>query len=290
MKRHPPSEFPFLGHIGQFWSSYSAVYRATKDGYPFNFGYHVMILVIGTSTTVEYALRSAYETLIGRVSELTQTHGMTEEDRFGARVAQDYVDFIRVRPWYEYDFKDKLVAPVDRNCAVGTGPAAQVGAQVRADHGVRHRRRSTAGSSGEVPRASLRCPAADHGSLLDHLPDGVERELPELKILQRLPDGAVLVTVPRYEAFTRYSGDTRARRERRFREIAGNRGVILVSVLGPGWSGGSEPDGPRVLFTQPILTQPGRKRVALVVPVSLLWRRAQHAVARGDDVEHVFDY
>ena len=108
VRDHPPSEFPFWGHIRQFWGSYHAVYRETRRGYPTNYGYHVMIMVIGVSTTVEYALRSAYEAVIGRVTELTATHGPTEEDRYGARVAQEYVDFIRVRPWYEFDYVGAL--------------------------------------------------------------------------------------------------------------------------------------------------------------------------------------
>jgi hypothetical protein len=80
VREHTPSDFPFWGHIGQLWRSYGAVTRATRD-YPFNPGYHVMICVIATSTTVEYAIRSAYETVIGRLSELTAVHGLTEEDR-----------------------------------------------------------------------------------------------------------------------------------------------------------------------------------------------------------------
>src|SRR5437764_514515 len=39
---------------------------------------------------------------------LTCTHGPTAEDRLGAEVAQDYVDFIRVQPWYEYDFASRM--------------------------------------------------------------------------------------------------------------------------------------------------------------------------------------
>src|SRR5689334_1861545 len=67
-KDHSPSEFPFLGHIGQLWESYAAVTRATMDDrFAFNGGYHVMIMVIGVSTTVEYAIRSAYETIVGRL-------------------------------------------------------------------------------------------------------------------------------------------------------------------------------------------------------------------------------
>ena len=74
-KERPPSEFPFWGHIGQFWQSYGAVYRRDPARYPFNSEYHVMIAVIGASTTVEYALRSAYETIVGRVSEATAACG-----------------------------------------------------------------------------------------------------------------------------------------------------------------------------------------------------------------------
>src|SRR5439155_1295656 len=84
--------------LRQFWQGYGAVYSATRKDYPFNFGYHVMVMVIGTSTTAEYALRAAYETLIGRLGELTATHGLTDEDRYAAAVAQDYVDFIRIDP------------------------------------------------------------------------------------------------------------------------------------------------------------------------------------------------
>ena len=70
VKHSPPSAFPFFGHLRQFWSSYRYVYRATRDR-PLNTEYHVMIMVIGVSTTVEYALRSAYENVFGRLSELT---------------------------------------------------------------------------------------------------------------------------------------------------------------------------------------------------------------------------
>ena len=66
-----------------------------------------MIWVIGTSTTVEYALKSVYENTIGRATELVRS-GPTEEDLFAARFARAYVDFINVEPWYKYDFKREL--------------------------------------------------------------------------------------------------------------------------------------------------------------------------------------
>ena len=77
-----------------------------------------MVMVIGVSTSVEYVIRAAYETLVGRLSELASPRGLTEEDRYGARVAQDYVDFIRDSPWYEYDFAARLARAVARDLAV----------------------------------------------------------------------------------------------------------------------------------------------------------------------------
>jgi hypothetical protein len=56
------------------------VTRATRD-YPFNFGYHVMVMVIGTSTSLEYVIRAAYETMIGRLSELAAPRRLSEEDK-----------------------------------------------------------------------------------------------------------------------------------------------------------------------------------------------------------------
>ena len=98
-----PSEFPWGGHVGQFWQGWRAVTHETRE-YPFNGGYHAMVSVIGSSTTVEYGLRAAYESTVGRLAEATSDGTPTAEENLSARVAQAYVDFIRVDPWYLFDF------------------------------------------------------------------------------------------------------------------------------------------------------------------------------------------
>ena len=103
-----PSAFPLFSHIGQFWQSYAAV-RHEIQRFPFNGGYHLMIIVIGTSTTVEYGLKGIYEHTIGRLAEATKSNRRpVAEEVFAARYAQAYVDFIRIEPWYKFDFWSQL--------------------------------------------------------------------------------------------------------------------------------------------------------------------------------------
>lgn len=124
--------------------------------------------------------------------------------------------------------------------------------------------------------------------LIDRLPAGIETELPALKVLQHFPDSSALITLPRYDAFKIYSLAL-ARHGCNFREIAGNRSVILVSALVPrDW--GPTANEPEVLFTQPILTQPALKRVAIMVTVESLGATLNNLNNAGFQIEHVYDY
>jgi len=289
VKDRPPSDFPYLGHVAQLWRSYGAVTKATQK-YPLNLGYHVMIMVIATSTTVEYALRSAYETIVGRLAELSRTRGMTDEDRYAARIAQDYVDFIRVRPWYEYDFIAKLRGLWRETSFVGPDMlrkwerkyALTTEYGIKAIYGWLIMKATKASYDEALPVTAI---------LVDRLPEGRQAQWPELKALAAVSNGAALVTVPRYAAFKRYSAAL-ARTGANFREIAGNgrNARILLTVLAPSeWR--PSLDGSSTLFEDPILTQPGRKRTALVLTVGGLATglRALDA-AREVEIEHVYDY
>jgi hypothetical protein len=196
------------------------------------------------------------------------------------------VDFIRVQPWYEFDFFDRLV-----KLWTGTG---WWGPDMLRKWERKYALTSEYASKAvygwlikKATKASYDEPLPVTAVVVDRLPEGIESELPELKVLQRLPDGSVLITLPRYEAFKQYSA-TLAKRGARFREIAGNRTVILVTTLVPAsWAPAAED---RILFTQPIITQPALKRVALIVPVASLAATLTHLGERGYELEHVYDY
>jgi len=277
VKDHTATQFPFIGHTRQFWQGYGAVTRATKE-YPFNFGYHVMVMVIGTSTSAEYVIRAAYETLIGRLTDLTAHGGLSEEDRYGARVAQDYVDFIRDTPWYEYDFAAKLLGLWRETSLWGPAPlrkwerkyALTTEYAIKGAYGWLIKKATKAAYEEPLPVTAV---------VIDRLPAGIEKDLPELKVVT-----STLVLLPRYDKFMYYAAGLAAKGAN-FEEIAGNRTPILVSALVPEtW----QAEG--TLLEQPILTRPRSKRVLLQVPVASLAPLLKRLAADGARLEHVYDY
>ena len=289
VRESPPGEFPFLGHIRQFWQGYGAVREVTKDTRPPNYGYHAMNMVIGLSTTGEYGLRSAYETLVGRLTELLRRGPRTAEDVFAARVAQEYVEFIRVRPWYEFDFLGRLRLLWTETPMTG-------GDMLRKWERRYILTTEYAGKAiygwliGKLTGAAYEAESTVTAVVVDRLPPGIESLLPELKVLERFPDGSALITVPRYEAFRDCSIEL-ARRGARFREIAGNRGAIMVSALVPvEWEPGAAARPFRILFAQPVLTRPSVRRIVVAVPVGSLDAALGELNRPPLRVEHVYDY
>jgi len=282
-----PSRFPLFSHIGQFWQSYAAVSHEIEK-YPFNGGYHLMVMVIGVSTTVEYSLKGLYERTIGRLAEATKSNDPVPEEQFAARFAQSYVDFIRVDPWYQFDFWHQLKSLwADAPLA---GPNL-----VR-----RWERRFALTSELLVKEGYARliklgtqslydAPKPVTAVVLNRPPEPDPAQHPEYHVLgDTLAGGAVIATLPRYEGFTTYSRWLAAQGID-FREVAGNSGDIVLSVLVPDdWPS----EGVRRLFEQPILTQPGRKRVVFAIPVSRLGAELRRAQAMPGQVvvEHIYDF
>lgn len=281
-----PSSFPLFSHIGQFWQSYAGVSREIEK-YPFNGGYHLMVMVIGVSTTVEYGLKGLYERTIGRLAEALRSDESVPEEQFAARYAQAYVDFIRVEPWYQFDFWQELRSLWS---AVPTGGPNLVR---------RWERRFALTSELLVKEGYARliklgtqslydAPKPVTAVLLSAAPQA-DSQHPDYQPLAAADAGTpVLATVPRYEAFTAYS-TWLAEQGIDFRQIAGNDGEVVVSVLVPAnWSAASV----RTLFEQSVLTQPGRKRVVFAVPVARLAAELRRAQASAGQVvvEHVYDF
>ena len=279
-----PSGFPFFRAVGQFWSMYGAVARATWHRYPFNWGYHAMITVIGTSYSAEYVATGLYEATIGRATEWLANAGPpTAEDDFARRLAEEYARFIHATPWYEFPF-GRWIGPL------WALPAAPGASAVR-----RWERR--------VSLTGMLAAKAAWGWLLGKA-TGAAYAPEDLTIQARLRDLASVggdprvqvlgsdeqgttVRLPRYGPFTEVVTEV-ARRGGAFVEIAGNRTILVTAIVPCGWVPRLE--GADAIGDWPVLTEASRKRVALAVDVPRLSQVVTAVEAAQGRVEHVYDY
>ncbi len=280
-----PSEFPWGGHIGQFWQAYRAVTQETRDQ-PFNGGYHLMVAVIGASTTVEYGLRAAYESTVGRLAESGSDGMPTAEDKLAARVARAYVDFIRVDPWYLFDF----VAPLRELWAATPAIGSNLLRKWERRFALTSEYAIKAGYAWLIRQGTQSiydAPRPVTAIVLDRHPTMLPPELRELRHID-VDSRAAVVTVPRYHAFTAYA-QALAQQGLAFREIAGNRGSIVASIIE--LSHAAPPATPlRLVFTQASLTQPGWERRVVALPVVELAPQLRRWHVAEQWLEHIYDY
>lgn len=282
--KRPAHDFPFITHIKQLWSSYgNVISEQVRQSYPANVGYHVMILVIAGSTTIEYGLRAAYENTVGRVSWLFSSGHLSQEDLYAAEVAQEYVDFIREKPWYLFNFSDKLKKLWSTVPAWGPGMvrkwerryALSTEYLIKAIYGklIEQATRATYDPALMTTRVQV-----------DRFPDNIR--IDKVNVIKKLPDGSAILDLPRYFNF-QIAAAALAQHHIQFIDIAGNKSVILITA----WTSKDNHHFPwRKLFEQSLATQPDKKRVALIVPVNQLSQFLISAPSQQLSVEHIYDY
>ena len=262
-KEHTATTFPFMSHIAQIWQSYRIVNNQIKENFPVNTGYHFMIWVIGTSASVEYAFKSWYETIIGRITDTGLP--VTSEDKFNAKFTREYVDFIKDRPWYEFDFKSRLIElwssvsyegeffrMIDRRYFLTSELLVKYG----------------------------------YGKLIGLGTQQVyDVALPTTAILT---DNDSLQYLPRYDKFANAATEL-AKSGYSFKEIAGNNSAILLTILVPKEVKVNYPDC-KIVFVQPFSSDPEIKRIALATPVENLAYILTQLDKEKIKVEHVFDF
>lgn len=289
LKTGLPSGFPYFDAIRQFWSMQAAMNRAVKGVYPANSEYRVMIAVIGASFTVECVLKGAYELTLGRLFERLSLGGDPKKrgaaDLAATDVFREYGAFMHDRPWYEFPFKTKLLeyrrvsaaAPwtlrkLERRLftALELGGKAVWGKVIKKATGAAYAPQELFIEAWVRPGRS----------------DPAEAS-PGVTVLERLDGGSLLISIPRYEKFTGAAAALAASGVR-FVSIAGNQ-TILATVLAP-----SDWDGARLwsgaLGRWPLLSEPGRSRFAVAVPVASLHEALGRWKADGVVTEHLYDY
>ena len=284
VQQRPPSSFPFLGSVRQYWGFYSAVCSATKGRYTFETGYHAMLGIIGASFTIENAIKWAYENSVGRMTE-TLSSTDTAEDAFARRVAQEYGTFMHTVPWYQFPFAARLaefwrdtplrgrhlLRKLERRFAL----TAEYGA--KAIYGWIIGQASGAAYAAEDLRIHARIENATPAVFKDT----------RVRQVKALGAGSYLITLPRYEEFTKAALALSAQGVR-FVDIAGN-GEIVATVVTRRAASHAVPQA-TLIATVPILTDPTMERLAFSIPVSALREVSEHLARERTAIEHLYDY
>ncbi|MER8477845.1 hypothetical protein [Mesorhizobium sp. M1163] len=281
--KNQPSGFPYLSYIGRFWQDYAMVVRASS-AYKFNLDNHQMVVIIGTSHTIEHAIQWAYENTVGRITEATAGK-RTAVDIYQAEVAADYAGFLDQVPWYQFPYAEK------RAGLFAVQPAAD-------DSAVRTSERKLAFGlaytikQGYADLIKSALAATTDPALLDiHVwakgpVSEVTRNEPDTLLERDLgADGTVFVT-RRYQVFTdmipRLIGKGVS-----FVEIGGND-EIMVTMLSNDEI--NVPQGARTLFSYPLPAEPSTRRTGLTVAVRKLHLVLPALMTAGARLEHVYDY
>jgi hypothetical protein len=290
VQTHPPSDFPYFRNIRQFWRLYRQVLHETWQAPSFNWGYHVMIGVIGTSFTAEYFFKGLYEMTLGTITAWLASDGpwqaTTREDRFIREVAEDYSGFIHATPWYQYPFSTKL-----KELWSMTGPGE--GRLVR-----RWERRFE--FSMELLFKTAWGWIIKQGTQTGYDPEALEIQAwvkqgskditaaaPGIRILDDLGDRSYLIALPRYEPF-KQAVKTLVSHDARLVEVAGNEHILMTIIAPHHWHDLHHLG--RQVCEWTILTQPDRKRVALLVPIGRLHETLPLLEREGLQLDHLFDF
>lgn len=285
LAKHAPSGFPYFQSIRQFWGGYAQVYGVARRHYPFNFGNHVMLVVIGTSSTGEWLIKGIYENTLGRVSEWISSGGRTTEDDYAAQVAREYGELIPTEPWFVFPYGRAFTGLWTKNPFFGPHFPRKVERKfsLSIEYGVKF---FYAGLIRLASRAAFGVAATEIHATLTHA-DEAAVATPGVQKVRDLGGGAWIVTVPHYQGFT----DTvplLARRGADFIEVAGNDEILATVVAPRSWA--YDLTAGRVIFEQPLLNGPDSKRLAVQVPIRALGNFLREAEAKHLRLEHLFDY
>lgn len=270
-----PSSFPYLKAIAQYWCSYQEMAKVADTRRGRDTGEHIALITIGLSFSAEYLAYFAYENTLGAMTERLWGTA-TAEDALQARVAHDYGQFLYQTPFYDYPYAEEF-SKLWRNVPKTPSPRGwerrgflSILYSVKAGYGW---------AIGGITHASYGAQPTTTPTLLSvGTPVTIEPII-------RMPEGSLVVFAPNYH---RYTSFVRTLPKGSIIEIAGYPDVV-VSALVPENYADTNVLAYRI-FSQPILTESGRMRIILDVPVGMLGDVFEAIESQSGTVEHVYDY
>jgi hypothetical protein len=280
------STFDYFGSIQGFWTSLceatqvaSRIGSMTDDQKTTNY-------VIGISFTAEMGLQGAYERTIGAATVWLR-NAKTPEDVFNQKLLENYAIFLNQTPWYQFPFGSELarlwretpftvsIRSIERRFSL----SLQYSVKALYAAAIRY-------AAGYAP-AALKIKSVITG--LDDASLAANTNITKVRDVQA-SDGtqATLIETPRYQEFSEIARKLSDNPNARLIEIAGNRRILTTVIVPAGKT--LQPGDATPMFSLPIQSRPGTRRVGLNTPVAGLLRQMHDAQAQGYQFEHAYDY
>lgn len=286
LKKGTPSKFPYFKAVGQYWSSYCKIYSVTRETYPFNSGYHFMLMVIGNSFSMENILKGVYENSLGKVSEILSSNNFTEEDIYAQKVLEDYATFMHTEPWYRFNFIQKMHGLWKETPLWGKHPLRKWERKVilSGEYG-------TKALYGFILKSLLGASYSTEESytyaVVTNFDSNLLSMLPEIRLIKNFTGNLYLISLPRYEPVTRLI-PILINKDVQFLKIAGNDTILVSGITKKDW--GLENEKLTAIFEMQLLDNSELKRVGVIVPVDYLHAGLTQLHVEGFILEHIYDY
>jgi hypothetical protein len=266
----PPSRYPYVRAILQYWRGYYRVFKITQSKYGFKTGDHRLPILIGLGFTAENAVKGVYENTIGKLMERFSDGGKSAEDQYAARTAAEYATALRTIPSYEFAY-GQAIGGLWRTPARGAYQTRKI----------ERRTMLTIEYSLKALYSWMLGIAA---------PDDPPAQIHALALVDRSPE---VISLPRDKLFTAALSVLVGKGVTIY-EIAGNDEIFLTALGPASVLNGQGPLKPantwRVEFVEPLLTEPSVVRIGLTVPPSCLGRLLADLQSSGGTLERAYPY
>ena len=282
------SDFRYASSIAGFWRSLCRATRQASGSGPATSDQKLTNYIIGFSFTAEMALQGAYETSIGALSAATTDHGKTAEDAFNLALLQDYAAFLYQTPWYRYPFAAKLDQFWRETPFVPSLRAVERRISLSLQYAARAAYAAVIGYAAGYDPAVLTI-----RSVVTGLPAAELATIPGVTVIREVADAkgatGVLVETERYAKFDAFVKQLGRHAGATLGEVAGNHRILVTIVVPPGDGRLAAFDG-LPIFSVPVQSRPGARRIGVDVPVRSLVQDVTRFEAAGYMFEHAYDY